>query len=88
MDDQTEIAELRAMIMEQRAQIGAAVAVIGTLCEVLEIRGVAARAEVAECIKNTVDVARETPVDDVQAMGLILAKLFLALQVGQKSIYG
>lgn len=68
--------QLLAEICELRAQVGATVSIIDTLCQVLEIRGVATRMEIAECVRNVVTVALETDIDHDQRLGLDLMSRF------------
>jgi hypothetical protein len=68
--------QITAEIRELRAQVGATIAIIDTICQVLEIRGVATRMEIAECVRNVVTVALETDIDRDQRLGLDLMSQF------------
>jgi hypothetical protein len=79
MNIDARIDQLVLEMQEHRAALGALRSIFDTLCEVLEHRDVATRAEIADCIRNTVAIALTTPIEPIQGKGLVLMTHFAHL---------
>lgn len=74
-NDNNALNQLRFEVRELRTNQAATVAVIDVLAQIMEIRGVATRAEIAGIIRDSADAALQAGPDPMQAEALAMMRL-------------